>query len=285
MTQAFKLAGLGVAYGRKEVLHELSCDFDEGEFVALAGPNGAGKSTLIAAMSGLRAGYSGSCLYRGREVRQWERRAFAREVAVGPQSIRIDFPFTAEQVVLMGRAPFASALFESDEDRYHVQRVMTLTGTAEFRHRQFRTLSGGEKQRVVVASALAQMPSALLLDEPAAFLDIEHQLALYRLLRSLCEARVLVVAVTHDLNLAAAYASRIVLLRAGEIVADGTPSHVLDTQRLKDVFHVDAQILKGPSGRPWIHYGPYAVLECAGDLRRACGGNGSRHAPDRVRFY
>jgi iron complex transport system ATP-binding protein len=255
LTEAFRLTGLGVRYGAKEVLHELSCDFDAGEFVALAGPNGAGKSTLIGAMSGLRGGYSGSCLYRGKEVSRWERRAFAREVAVVPQSIRIDFPFTAEQVVLMGRAPFASALFESDEDRYHVRRVMELTGTVEFRNREFRTLSGGEKQRVVVASALAQMPSALLLDEPAAFLDIEHQLALYRLLQTLCEAGVLVVAVTHDLNLAAAYASRVVLIRAGEIVADGTPTHVLDAARLKDVFHVEAQIVKSPAGRPWIHYG------------------------------
>jgi iron complex transport system ATP-binding protein len=255
LTQAFRLAELGVRYGTKEVLHGLSCEFDAGEFVALAGPNGAGKSTLIGAMSGLRSGYSGSCLYRGKEVRAWDRKAFAREVAVVPQSIRIDFPFTAEQVVLMGRAPFASALFESDEDRYHVRRVMELTGTADFRNREFRTLSGGEKQRVVVASALAQMPSALLLDEPAAFLDIEHQLGLYRLLRTLCEAGVLVVAVTHDLNLAASYASRVVLLSAGVIVADGTPEHVLDTARLKNVFHVDAHVVKGPSGRPWIQYG------------------------------
>jgi iron complex transport system ATP-binding protein len=155
----------------------------------------------------------------------------------------------------MGRAPFASALFESDEDRYHVRRVMELTGTTPFKDREFRTLSGGEKQRVVVASALAQMPSALLLDEPAAFLDIEHQLGLFRLVRTLCDTGVLAIAVTHDLNLAAAYASRIVLIDGGEIVADGAPAHVLDADRLKSVFHVDAEIVKGPSGRPWIHYG------------------------------
>jgi iron complex transport system ATP-binding protein len=132
---------------------------------------------------------------------------------------------------------------------------MALTGTTEFRHRDFRTLSGGEKQRVVVASALAQMPSVLLLDEPAAFLDIEHQIALYRLLRGLCEGGVLVLGVTHDLNLASAYASRIVLLRKGKLVADGIPAQVLDTQTLKNVFSVDAQIIPGPTGRPWIQYG------------------------------
>jgi iron complex transport system ATP-binding protein len=246
---------VSIRYGEKEVVSNVSCAFDAGEFVAIAGPNGAGKSTLLGAMSGLRGSYSGSCVYRGKEVRKWDRKAFAREVSIVPQSVRIDFPFTVEQVVLMGRAPFASSLFESDEDRYQVQRVMALTGATEFRHRDFRTLSGGEKQRVVVASALAQMPAVLLLDEPAAFLDIEHQIALYRLLRNLCEGGVLVLAVTHDLNLAAAYASRIVLLRKGELVADGVPSQVLTTQTLKDVFAVDAQIFPGPAGRPWIHYG------------------------------
>jgi iron complex transport system ATP-binding protein len=255
LTPSFQLTNLAVRYGSKEVVRNVSITFESGEFVALAGPNGAGKSTLIGAMSGLRGGYKGSCLYRGKEVRGWDRKAFARDVAVVPQSVRIDFPFTAEQVVLMGRSPFASSLFESEEDRYQVSRVMALTETSEFRDRDFRTLSGGEKQRIIVASALAQMPAALLLDEPAAFLDIEHQIALYRLLRSLCDEGVLVIAVTHDLNLAGAYARRVVLMRGGEIVADGTPEAVLDAPTLKDVFHVNAHIVQGPTGRPWIHYG------------------------------
>lgn len=255
MKHAFQLEDLSVAYGSKQVLHGVTCAFDAGEFVAVAGPNGAGKSTLIGAMSGLRGGYSGSCMYRGTEVRSWDRRKFAREVSVVPQSVRIDFPFTAEQVVLMGRAPFANRLFESDDDRYQVERVMHLTGTVEFKNRDFRTLSGGEKQRVVVASALAQMPSALLLDEPAAFLDIEHQIALYRLLRTLCESGVLVIAVSHDLNLAAAYADRMVLIRTGKVDADGPPARVLNQDTLKTVFRVEAQIVTSPSGQPWIHYG------------------------------
>jgi ABC-type cobalamin/Fe3+-siderophores transport system ATPase subunit len=242
-------------YDEREVLSNVCCNFDAGEFIAIAGPNGAGKSTLLGAISGLRGGYLGACLYRGKEVRRWERKAFAREVSIVPQSVRIDFPFTVEQVILMGRAPFANSLFESDEDRYQVQRVMALTGTTEFRNRDFRTLSGGEKQRVILASALAQMPSALLLDEPAAFLDIEHQINLYRLLRNLCESGVLVVAVTHDLNLAAAYAGRVVLLLKGELVADGVPGRVLDTQTLKDVFRIDARIIPRPAGRHWIQYG------------------------------
>jgi iron complex transport system ATP-binding protein len=253
--RAFQLDGVTVRYGEKAVLYDVTCAFQAGEFVAVAGPNGAGKSTMLGVMSGLRPATEGKCSYDGKDVRKWDRRAFARDVAVVPQSIRIDFPFTAEQVVLMGRAPFASALFESDEDRYQVTRVMQLTGTSGFRDREFRTLSGGEKQRVIVASALAQMPSVLLLDEPAAFLDIEHQLGLYRLLRTLAESGVMVMAVTHDLNLAATYTSRVVLLQQGRVASDGTPAHVLDTSTLKNVFHVDARVTHGPSGRPWIQYG------------------------------
>jgi ABC-type cobalamin/Fe3+-siderophores transport system ATPase subunit len=255
MECGFQLEGITVRYGEKAVVYDVTCTFVPGEFIAVAGPNGAGKSTMLGVMSGLRPATAGKCSYSGKDVRKWDRRAFAREVAVVPQSLRIDFPFTAEQVVLMGRAPFASTLFESDEDRYHVTRVMQLTGTLQFRDRDFRTLSGGEKQRVIVASALAQMPSALLLDEPAAFLDIEHQLGLYGLLRTLAASGVLVVAVTHDLNLAAAYTGRVLLLQEGRVAADGTPAEVLDAATLKNVFHVDARVTQAPSGRPWIQYG------------------------------
>jgi iron complex transport system ATP-binding protein len=132
---------------------------------------------------------------------------------------------------------------------------MQLTRTTELKDRDFRTLSGGEKQQIVLASALAQMPSALLLDEPAAFLDVEHQIALYRLLQTLSNSGVLVLAITHDLNLAATYSGRVVLLQHGELVADGPPATVLNTSTLKDVFRVDAHVQAGPGGRPWIQYG------------------------------
>jgi iron complex transport system ATP-binding protein len=125
-------------------------------------------------MAGLRSEFSGACLFDGKDVRKWKRREFARRVSVVPQAVRIDFPFTAEQVVLMGRTPFADAMFESEEDALQVERAMQLTGTVEFRARDFRTLSGGERQRVILASALAQTPDALLLDEPTTYLDLEH---------------------------------------------------------------------------------------------------------------
>jgi iron complex transport system ATP-binding protein len=255
LTALFELREVGVDYGTLKALRNISVDFRAAQFVAIAGPNGAGKSTLLGVMAGIGPQSSGACRFAGNDVRKWPRAAFARRVSVVPQSVRIEFPFSAEQVVLMGRTPFADSMFESPEDAAHVARAMELTGTTEFRHRDFRTLSGGEKQRVILASALAQTPEALLLDEPTTYLDLEHQLSLYRLLRSLTRGGMLVITITHDLNLASTYADRVVLLRRGELVADGTPDEVFRRDLVRDVFRVDSSIAPGPGGRPWIHYG------------------------------
>lgn len=255
MNPLFELAEVTFSYDGVPALQNISLDFRAGEFVAVAGPNGAGKSTLLGIIAGLRSGYRGTCRFNGRDALRWPRKEFAASVSVVPQAVRIDFPFTAEQVVLMGRTPFADAMFESPLDAEEVDRAMEMTGTSPFRRRDFRTLSGGEKQRVILASALAQTPKALLLDEPTTFLDPEHQVSLYRLLRSLAQKGVLVISVTHDLNLAATFADRVVLLRGGELVKDGTPAEVFRRETVRDVFHVDNAVSTGPGGRPWIHYG------------------------------
>jgi iron complex transport system ATP-binding protein len=244
-----------VRYGSFEALRGVSVRFHAGEFVAIAGPNGAGKSTMLAVMAGLRSEYSGECFFAGAEVRRWRRQAYAKRVSVVPQSVRIEFPFTAEQVVLMGRTPHADSMFESEADAAHVTRAMELTGTTDFRARDFRSLSGGERQRVILASALAQTPEALLLDEPTTHLDLEHQISLYRLLRALSREGMLVITITHDLNLASAYSDRVVVLHAGTLVNDGTPADVFRPETMREVFRVDTPVQAGPDGRPWIHYG------------------------------
>ncbi|MEJ7608508.1 MAG: ABC transporter ATP-binding protein [Bryobacteraceae bacterium] len=251
----YELRNVGRRFGDVAVLNNISLGFSGANLIALSGPNGAGKSTLLGVMAGLDSRYTGECLFQGREVRKWPRPEFARKVSVVPQSIRIEFAFTAEQIVLMGRTPFADGMFESAEDAAQVEDAMQLTGTWQFRARDFRSLSGGEKQRVILASALAQSPEILLLDEPTTFLDFEHQLGLYDLLRKLCRDGLLALVVTHDLNLASAYADRLVLLREGSLAADGTPQQVIRADVLKDVFHVEAQVRPSPVGRPWIHYG------------------------------
>ncbi len=244
-----------MSYNGAPVLRGVTIEFAASECIAIVGPNGAGKSTLLGIMAGLRERYSGSCQYAGTEVSRWKRRPFAREVCFLPQSLRVEFPFTAEQVVLMGRTPHCDGLFEAPDDWDAVERAMATTDTLAFRARDFRSLSGGERQRVILASALAQRPKALLLDEPTTFLDLKHQVAIYRLLRDLSRQGLLVVAVTHDLNLAASFAGRIVVLDRGSVAADAAPVEVLAPGLIREVFGVESEIRPGPSGKPWILYG------------------------------
>lgn len=255
MSVAFELESVGMTYGSTVVLQEISLSFPRSGFVAIAGPNGAGKSTVLGIMGGLRSGYSGKCAYQGVEVSLWKRQAFARVVSFVPQSLRLDFPFTAEQVVLMGRTPYAGGLFENEQDWQAVRRAMSLTDTEVFRDRDFRSLSGGERQRVVLASALAQEPRVLLLDEPTTFLDLSHQIATYRLLRDLSRTGLLVVSVTHDLNLAASFADRVIALRGGRLLADDVPCDALTIERVREIFNVEAEWLTRSDGIPWLSYG------------------------------
>jgi iron complex transport system ATP-binding protein len=249
---SFHAQNLGFSYG----LHEASFELPRSGFVAVAGPNGAGKSTLAGVMAGLRYPYRGSCVYEGTEVRRWPKREFARRVAFLPQSVRLEFPFTAEQVVFMGRTPYAAGWFESHEDRAAVERAMEITDSLVFRDRDFRSLSGGERQRVILASALAQEPQTLLLDEPTTFLDLKHQLSMYRLLSDLARGGMLVVAVTHDLNLALQFSDRVLVLDQGRVAADGATAEVLNAELIERVFAVHAELRPGPHERPWMVYGP-----------------------------
>jgi iron complex transport system ATP-binding protein len=251
----FSLRDVGVRYNSSFALEGVSLDFDEPQLVAVVGPNGAGKSTLLGVMAGLRKGHTGHCAYAGTEVAAWNRRAFARQVCFIPQNLRMEFPFTAEQVALMGRTPHCDGLFESPEDRGAAERAMALTDTLPFRKRDFRSLSGGERQRVILASAVAQQPKALLLDEPTTFLDLGHQIAISRLLRDLSRQGALVISVTHDLNLAAGFADRVVVLDAGRVAADAPPEEALAPELIHRVFRVSSEVTRGRDGRLRVFYG------------------------------
>jgi iron complex transport system ATP-binding protein len=243
-----ELHDVGMAYGPAQVLAGLSLRFDRPAMVTLAGPNGAGKSTLLEIVAGLRPGYTGVCSLFGRDLRRWRRGDLARRLALVPQNLQLDFPFTAAEVVYMGRTPHSNGFFESSRDRAAARRAMELTDMVGFAGRDFRSLSSGERQRVVLASALAQQPDILLLDEPTSFLDLAHQFSLYALLRRLAGEGLLVIAATHDLNLAADYSDRVVLLRQGRLAADGAPCDALSAARIAEVFHVDAAWITRPGG-------------------------------------
>lgn len=242
---------LAFGYDTRDVLQAIDIEVAAGEIVGLLGPNGTGKSTAIRILSGLERGYRGSATLDGAEISSIERRALARQIAVVPQEPRFEFPFTALEIVLMGRHPHLAGLaFESQRDIEIAQEALKRCDVLELSNRSIDRLSAGERQRVVFARALTQEPEVLLLDEPASFLDIRNQVAIYDIVRETVEQRqVAVLTVMHDLNLAAEYCDRIYLLDEGKIVAGGPTREVLTYANLTRVFrtevYVDTNALTG----------------------------------------
>ncbi len=250
MALLFDLANLEcIRPAAGKVLSGATAQLHTGEFIALCGLNGAGKSTLLEIMAGLLREYSGSCRCDGREVREWPARLLARRVSFLPQSTVSTARFTGAEVVRMGRYPFARGWDVAESDLEICRAAMRQAGCEDLAGRFVNELSGGERQRVLFAAVLAQQPRALLLDEPGTFVDLPHQIQMFRTLRQLCAGGALCVAATHDLNLAAAFCSRIILLDRGHIAADGAPAQVLASPVFRGVFgeHVHVE-----GGR--VHY-------------------------------
>jgi len=199
---------------------------------------------------------SGTVRFRGREVAQWNRRAFAREVAVVPQSEERVFPCTAEEVVLMGRYAHQPVLagFDDEEDHTIARSVLERVGLSGFAHRRMHQLSGGEAQRVLLARALAQCPTVLLLDEPTANLDLGYQRETFRLLEELNRQGegITVLAISHDINLAALYCRRLALLHGGRLLAEGTPAELLTEERLSAVYRTAVRVRTDEHGQPHV---------------------------------
>jgi len=240
--------------GARQILRGVSLAVDGGEFVALLGRNGAGKSTLVDVVAGLRRASGGAVRLNGRPVEAWRARERARLVAHLPQSVRPDLPFLASELVLMGRYPHTDRWFESDADRAAVETAMRRTGCWELGDRFVPTLSGGERQRVLLASCLAQQAELLLLDEPSAHLDIDQQLQCFVLLREERDRGVACLAVTHDLSLALAFATRIVVLDDGVVAADLPVEAASRDSRWLSAFSSRLMLVPGPDGRPLVSY-------------------------------
>ncbi len=240
-----------VRLGGRTVVDGVDLRANAGEVVALVGPNGAGKSTLLAALAGdLDA--DGTIEIAGRDVRRCKAGELARMRAVLPQQATLSFPFTAGEVVRMGRAPWRGRP-EGDDDDAVVAEAMELTGTTTFADRPFPALSGGEQARVALARVLAQRASVLLLDEPTAALDLRHQEAVLGAARQRARAGDAVVVVLHDLGLAAAYADRVYVLAAGRVRGQGSPADVFTGELLTDVYGHPIEVLAHPrTGKPLV---------------------------------
>lgn len=236
---------------RREVLRSVSLTLARGDLVALVGTNGSGKTTLLRLLTGILQPDVGIVRFEGRPVAEWRRPDLARRVAVLPQQLDLPVGFRVGELVEMGRAPHARRLFASTEaDARAVSRALADAGALELADRCAEELSGGERQRLLVAMALAQEPDLLLLDEPTLHLDLAHQVALLAAIRQLRDQRGLtVLAVLHDLNLAAAFAPRIAVLDEGRIVADGPPGEVLTPDLVRRVFGVAVDEARTVDGR------------------------------------
>ncbi|QOV38753.1 heme ABC transporter ATP-binding protein [Streptomyces ferrugineus] len=232
-----------VRLGSRPVLHGVSVTVRAGEVLALVGPNGAGKSTLLSALAADLPVAGGTVRIHGRPAAEWSAPELALRRAVLPQSAALAFPFTVEEVVRMGRAPHAVSPAEDD---LAVAEAMAAAEVTGFAVRPFSALSGGERARVALARVLAQRAPLLLLDEPTAALDLRHQELVLRLCRERARAGDAVVVVLHDLGLAAAYAHRVAILRAGRIAADGPPAEVFSERLLSEVYDQPVEVLSHP---------------------------------------
>jgi len=250
--RVIELCGVGVSVGKAQLLAPTDLRLRAGELVCVAGPNGAGKSTLVRVLAGALTPSSGQVSFLGRPLASFSASERARRRAVVSQRSEIAFGFSCREVVLLGRHPH-SELAEGRRDLEAVERALARVEVGHLAERDVTTLSSGERQRVEIARALAQLDSdlppaetALLLDEPTSNLDLAHQHSVLGLARAASREGRLVLAVLHDLNLAAQYADRLVLLDAGRLAADGSPRAVLTSELIWSVFRTRALVMPHP---------------------------------------
>ena len=253
MSDTLIARNVSFAYERRArlVVDGVSLEVLRGAIVGLLGPNGSGKTTMLRLLSGTLAPTSGQVALDGVAITSIPRRDLARRIAVVPQETHSAFDFTALEIVMMGRYPHLGAFeLEGADDLATARDALVATGTSALESRQFATLSGGEKQRVVIASALAQTADILLLDEPTASLDLGFQLDMTALLARLNHERAVTMVVsTHDLNLAAALCTELVLLKAGCVIARGPTRDVLTRPNIRALYGVDADVVEHAGAR------------------------------------
>ncbi len=250
MTVACRLKAGNVtfAYDKEPVIQDIQLEIPTGDFLGVIGPNGSGKSTLLKLLSGLLPPDKNQVRFDGQNISECKRKILAQSIAWIPQDHHLPFPFTVAEVVMMGRHPYLSPLtFENEHDFEITQRAMAQTQTAQFAHRKFNEISGGEQQRVMLASAIAQEPEILILDEPTAALDLKYQIEILSILKRLNQAGNTIIMALHDLHLASKFCRRLVLLQNGKIVKDGSPEEVLQKEILESVYEVPVTILRNES--------------------------------------
>lgn len=255
MSSLVRVENLWAGYSGNAVVRDVSFCVNKGEVVGVIGPNGAGKTTLVKALSRAIRPLKGSVIYDGKDVHAISPNESARLIAVVPQDTFIVFEFLVWDVVMMGRIPHMRRFKkETERDLQVAERALRLTGTKELSGRFVNELSAGERQRVIIAKALAQEPGLLILDEPTSHLDISHQVEIFDMVRDLSRKDGLaVITVLHDLNLASEYCDKLILMYGGAIFKQGTPGQVLDYKTIEDVYKTVVVVKENPiSRKPYV---------------------------------
>ncbi len=261
-----KLRDVTFSYNGKKALRKISFSLKERDFVGVVGPNGSGKSTLLKIIDGILIPHEGKVIFKGKPVQKYDRKSLARRIAFVPQNFNLDFEFTVEEVVEMGRYSRMGRW-----EKFNPSDLMERMGISDLKHRFFPELSGGERQKVVLAQSLSQEPELLLLDEPASHLDVSYQLRLFDFLRELNKEGLTILCVIHDLNLALLYFDELIMLSEGEIVASGKSDEVLTPERIESTYGIKAYIHRH-AGRTFLTFSPKLRGKRKERIHLICGG-------------
>jgi iron complex transport system ATP-binding protein len=254
-----KLLNLEFRYRVKSVLKNINLNFKDGDFVGIVGPNGCGKSTLLKNISGFLKPFTGKIIVDEKELLSYSHKELSQRISVVPQETRVDFDFSVEEIVLMGRNPHISRFRnETPKDKDKVFKAMELTGITSIRNKPITAISGGERQRVIIARAIAQDTGIILLDEPTSHQDIKHQVEIMELLTLLnIREEITILSVFHDLNLAAQFCNRLIVMKDGQIFTEGRPEGVITEGVISDVYEREVMVGRHPLlGCPHVYLTP-----------------------------
>jgi len=252
---AINIDNLSFAFDQEEILKSIDLKIEKGKFYSILGPNGSGKTTLVKNICRTLSSKHGSIYIGDKDIKRLGNKEMAKEVSLVPQNTLVEFDFSALDIVLMGRTPYISRFSKESEEDFKIARAaMEATNTWHLRSKSINSLSGGERQRVIVARAITQDTDIILLDEPISSLDIYHQVEILNAIKKLnSNKKVTIIAVLHDLNMAAAYSDEIIMMHKGKVYTQGSPEEVLIDEKVKEVYGIDVHVIKNPvSGKPHV---------------------------------